>query len=192
MSREAESTPGSRWETSGCGFRSEGSVGSLDVTVRGFFKLGFVGQIPHPVGATCGRPQIQKMLANINFYIIGRPQVAPTVWWKLTDKPKSESQPNRHLQFFVESASHMRNAQSEHGRRSERDGTPDPKSPCPRNGSMAICLQCAQKKASMTALVAVQDPWSISEEPPPLADRAALISLTIFFRSREASPRPMT
>jgi hypothetical protein len=55
-----------------------------------YFKLGFIEQIPHSVGATCGRPQIQKMLANINFYVIGRPQVAPTVWWKPTDKPKFE------------------------------------------------------------------------------------------------------
>ena len=53
--------------------------------------MGFIEQIPHSVGATCGRPQIQKMLANINFYVIGRPQVAPTVWWKPTDKPKFEN-----------------------------------------------------------------------------------------------------
>ena len=53
-------------------------------------------------------------------------------------------------------------------------------------------LQYLSKTASISALVAVQDPWSISEDPPPLADRAVLISLTIFLRSMEASPRPMT
>ena len=36
----------------------------------------------------------KKMLVNTNFYVIGRPQVAPTVWWKPTDKPKFEKNKN--------------------------------------------------------------------------------------------------